>query len=130
MTSQSARAASRAEARFRVDYPNSLPRSVKIMALDEQAVPLVDRIVAADAHRRKLDLPAYDRPTTGSVPALKEWMNQLTARARSLIADIAPGDLVVVVATAGEDAEPAGLIGEACRHRGVPVTALIVDSLS
>jgi hypothetical protein len=128
MASESARAASRKEARFRVDYPNSRPRQVKIMALDARSAPLVDRLVEADPRRRKLDLPAYARPTTGTVPALKEWMSRLAGRARTLIADIAPGDLVVVIATAGEDAEPAALIGEACQHRGVPITALIVDS--
>jgi hypothetical protein len=130
MPSESARAASRAEARFRIAAPNSMPRQVKILALDERAAPLVDRLVGADPRRRKLDLAAYARPADGSVLALKDWMSRLAGRARALIADIAPGDLVVMIATAGEDAESAALIGEACRHRGVPITALIVDSLA
>jgi hypothetical protein len=129
MTSESARATSRAEGRYRVDYPNSRPRQVKILALDARAAPLVDRLVEADPRRTKLDLAAYAKPADDSVAAMKEWMSRLAARARALIADIAPGDLVVVVATAGEETNPA-LIGEACQHRGVPITALIVDSLS
>jgi hypothetical protein len=128
MASESTRAASREEARFRIDYPNSQPRAVKIMALDARAGALADRLVEADPRRRKLDLSTSARPGDGGVPALKEWMSGFAGRARTLIADIAPGDLVVVIATAGEDAEPAALIGEACRHRGVPITALIVDS--
>ena len=34
MESESARMSSAAEARFRVDYPNSKPRAVKVVALD------------------------------------------------------------------------------------------------
>jgi len=34
MDSESARMSSAAEARFRIDYPNSKPRAVKVVALD------------------------------------------------------------------------------------------------
>ena len=44
MDSESARMSSAAEARFRIDYPNSKPRVVKVVALDaasERVVKLV-----------------------------------------------------------------------------------------
>jgi hypothetical protein len=42
--SESARMSSAAEARFRVDYPNSRPRVVKVIALDEASERVVKRV--------------------------------------------------------------------------------------
>ena len=44
MESESARMSSAAEARFRVDYPNSQPRVVKVVALDEASEHVVKRV--------------------------------------------------------------------------------------
>jgi hypothetical protein len=44
MESESARMSSAAEARFRVDYPNSQPRVVKVVALDEASERVVKRV--------------------------------------------------------------------------------------
>ena len=44
MESESARMSSAAEARFRVDYPNSQPRVVKVVALDEASARVVKRV--------------------------------------------------------------------------------------
>ena len=44
MDSESARMSSAMEARFRVDYPNSKPRVVKVVALDEASERVVKRV--------------------------------------------------------------------------------------
>src|SRR5207237_4160612 len=44
MDSESARMSSAAEARFRVDYPNSKPRVVKVVALDTPSERVVKRV--------------------------------------------------------------------------------------
>src|ERR687893_414152 len=44
MLSESARMASAQEARYRVNYPNSIPRSIKVVALDEPSKDLVDEV--------------------------------------------------------------------------------------
>ena len=44
MQSESARAASAAEARFRIDAPNSQPRSIKVIALDHPSEAIVKRL--------------------------------------------------------------------------------------
>jgi len=44
MDSESARMSSAAEARFRVDYPNSKPRAVKIIALDAASEQVVKQV--------------------------------------------------------------------------------------
>jgi hypothetical protein len=43
MDSESARMSSAAEARFRIDYPNSKPRAVKVVALDAASEDVVKR---------------------------------------------------------------------------------------
>jgi len=47
MESESARMSSAAEARFRIDYPNSKPRVVKVIALDAAS----ERVVKDVAQR-------------------------------------------------------------------------------
>jgi len=44
MDSESARMSSAAEARFRIDYPNSNPRVVKVVALDAASERVVKRV--------------------------------------------------------------------------------------
>jgi hypothetical protein len=123
MQSQSAHATTAKEAGFRVAYPNSAPRQVKLVALDDRSVKLVERLSRASPRRSAL-LPPLPADTVG---AIKASLSDFAGRTRTLIAEIDPADLVVLVATAGEDAPLASVIGEACRARGVPVTALILD---
>ena len=51
MQSESARMSSAAEARFRIDYPNSEPRVVKVVALDEMSERVVKRVAASPWQR-------------------------------------------------------------------------------
>ena len=97
--SQSARANSAHEAAFRQHYAHSRGRNASLIALDPTSEALVESAVAAlPERRRQLRLPA-----TGT-----------------------DADMVVVIATAGADAQAAALFGAACRLRGVPVTALVI----
>ena len=54
------------------------------------------------------------------------WLNDLAGRAKNLVDEVETADLVVMVATAGENAAAAGLIGEACAAKHVMTTALII----
>src|SRR5262245_1566816 len=49
--SESARMSSAAEARFRIDYPNSQPRAVKVIALDDASERVVKRVAQAPWQR-------------------------------------------------------------------------------
>ena len=51
-------------------------------------------------------------------------------RAKNLVDEVDAADLVVMVATAGENATAAGLIGEACTVKHVMTTALILGGAS
>lgn len=133
MVSQCARATTAKEAAFRVDYPNSARRAVKIVALDHRSVPIVERLVRADPRRTALLLPRPDTQAIAgdasqTVGSIKAALSDFASRTKSLIDEIDPTDLIVLVSAAGEDGQLAAVIGDACRARGVPVTALILDS--
>src|SRR5713226_2817015 len=51
MESESARMSSAAEARFRIDYPNSKPRAVKVIALDDASEQVVKRVARREWQR-------------------------------------------------------------------------------
>lgn len=108
MLSESARMSSAAEARFRVQAPNSLPRRVKVIALDSVAEPLV----------RQLSLGSWQHAT---FHAAANFM-------RNLNDEVASADLVVMVAGPGGSAEAVRTIGRACSDRRVSTTALIVGA--
>ena len=107
MRTESARMSSAAEARFRIDRPNSRPRAITVIALD----PPSERVVTVLADG------AWNRATFVALRTLSP--QQLNER-------IAGADLVVVVATAGENARGAAVIGQACSAARVYTTALIL----
>ena len=109
MRSESARMNSAAEARFRVDAPNSRPRAVKVIALDARSEPVVD-----DLARRRWNGAAFFTAA------------DLVSDAKRLREAIDAADLVVMVATAGGHPPGVALIGEACSRRRVTTTGLIV----
>jgi hypothetical protein len=94
MLSESARATSAAEARFRVDPGAVVSRRVRVVALDADSDALISRLARA------------------------QWSNvtfvahsELPSRAAD---DIAAADLVVMVAQAGSDASASASVGQAC----------------
>ena len=121
MQAESARMTSAAEARFRVQAPNSLPRAVAVVALDETAAGEVRRL--ADAGWRHASFFAVD-------PASDSRVRDL-AGAPTEIDDLVRGsDLVVLVASPGGRAHAATAIGEACSLRRVMTTGFIVGARS
>jgi hypothetical protein len=132
MPSESARMTTAASTRFRVDYPNSRPRTVKVIALDPPSERVVQRLAqgawqgAAFFTSVKFD----GAPRGGEGWSMKAWLSDLAGRTKDLIDEVASADLIVMVASAGTDAAAAAVIGEACGVRKVMTTALIVDSES
>ena len=133
MISESARMSSMAEARFRVQAPNSVPRSTKVIALDAAGDTVVRRL--ADAGRQhtafftvaaagKAD--AADHTQSASPSTLAD----LAGRRTALADEIDGADLVVLVAGPGGGAHAASLIGEACSQQRVTTTGFIVGAAS
>jgi hypothetical protein len=132
MTSESARMTTAEEARFRINYPNSKPRAVKVIALDQPSEAVVKRLSQGTWHGASF-LTAFKfdgAPRGGEGWSMKAWLSDLAGRTKDLIDEVATADLVVMVASAGTGAEAAAVIAEACNVRKVMTTALIIDSES
>ena len=110
---------STAEARFRVQAPNSTPRVSKVIALD----------AAGEAVVRRLALGAWEHATflaaeVSPVVALRDLAGQV----RSIADEVDTADLIIMVAGPGGQAQAASLIGEACSRRRVMTTGFIVGA--
>ena len=100
--SSCARAATAAEARFRIDRPIA-GRSARIIALDESAAEVVVRVAT---------LPWLGARFFTSGPPTP--------------ADLADADVAIMIATADADAETASAVARACAERGIMTAGLIL----
>jgi len=128
MLGRCAVAATAAEARFRVDYPNSGPRASRIVAFDAESAAVMRRVAAGTSAGAHLLTFAGTIGAGEGLGAL-----HLDARLRRedggtvLLGDeLAGADVVVMIATAGSDVGAAAVIGNACAVRGIMTTALVV----
>jgi len=120
-----------AEARFRIDAPNSKPRHVKVIALDPTSEALVKHL----AERRWNSASFFTASAFAGAPpgrgfSVQGWLSDLAGRTKDLIDEVDTADLVVMVATAGENAQAAALIGEACSLKRITTTGLILGGAS
>ena len=126
MQSESARMSSAAEARYRIDAPNTKPRSVKVIALDTPS----ERVIKELSQRQWNRASFFTASAFGGTPKQGEsfsgWLSDLAGRTKNLIEEVNSADLVVMVAAAGESAQAASIIGEACSVKRVMTTALVL----
>ncbi|HEX3785476.1 MAG TPA: hypothetical protein VHX38_37980 [Pseudonocardiaceae bacterium] len=130
LASSCARAATAAEARFRIDYPDTANRAARVIALDEQAAVIVrglawqpwrgghflvfDETVSAAANGEGAGGPA-------------EAALRAADGTRVLLSDeLAAADSVVMIATPAATAEAAEVIGDACAERMIMSAGLVV----
>jgi hypothetical protein len=130
MDSESARMSSAAEARFRIDYPNSKPRAVKVVALDAASERVIKRVAERNWQQATFftSLKFDGAPRSGEGWSMEGWLRDLAGRTKALVEEVASADLVVMVSSAGTCAQAAAVIGEACAVRKVMTTALIIGS--
>ena len=126
MQSESVRMSSAAEARYRIDAPNSQPREVKLIALDHPSERVVKKLAKAQWSRATF----FTATAFGGAPKAGEsfagWLSDLAGRTKNLVEEVDSADLVVMVAAAGESAGAASIIGEACSLKRVMTTGLIL----
>ena len=127
MLSESARMSSAAEARFRIQAPNSMPRAIKVIAMDASSDDVVKGL-AARPWRHATFFTASPMTAGPSGDARSAWLTDLEGRTADLIDEVGRADLVVMVASPGGRAERAAVIGKACSHRRVMTTALVVSA--
>jgi hypothetical protein len=128
MPSESARVTTAAESRFRINYSNSKPQAVKVVALDEHTRPLVDEIAKLPwSGAVFFNLAAFNRtatPLRAESASIQAWLRDVAGHIKNLFDEINTADLIVMVCRAGSDAQAARLIGEACVARNVTAIGL------
>ena len=118
---------SAAEARFRIDAPNSKPRAVKVIALDHAERARGQGTGAAALEPRDVLHRVGVRQRAAAGRELRRLaVSDLAGRTKNLIEEVNSADLVVMVAAAGENAQAASIIGEACSVKRVMTTALVL----
>lgn len=123
---------SAAEARFRIQAPNSRPRAIKVIALDAPSEGVVKRLAKGSwNHATFFTASAFaGAPRSKQPSSVEGWLTDLSGRPRNLRHEVETADLVVMVARPGGEAEVASIIGEACSRKRVNTTALIAGATS
>lgn len=120
-----ARAASAAEARFRVDYPNSTTRASRIIALDDHAVSILETVAAQ--RWRGARFLAYEAPAPSEDGARQDAILRRFDGGETRLSEQLDGaDVAVMVATGDRGAEGASIIGSACSSRRIMTAGLVV----
>ena len=117
MPSESARMTTAAEARFRVQAPNSWPRSVKAIALDAAGSAVVEGLAGMGWQHAAF--------FTARLP---DGLRDLTGRGRAIDDEVGTADLVVLLAGPGGHAHAASIVGQACSQRRVMTTGFLVGA--
>lgn len=128
--SDCARAATAEEARYRVNYPNSKPRTSKIVALDKGATAIARELETGSWNgARFLSSLGRAKGVQGldSIP-LDLDLQDTSGAVVQLTGELTDADVVVMIASAGEAPEDAGVIGKSCAERGIMTTGIIVEA--
>jgi hypothetical protein len=124
---------SAAEARFRVQAPNSTPRAIRVIALNAGGEAVVRRLAGSGWKHATFFTAASGEPGGRGDPSLAsadDALRDLAGEIRNVTNEVDNADLVVLVAGPGGHAQAASLIGQACSLRRVMTTAFIVGVAS
>jgi hypothetical protein len=123
-----ASAATAAEARYRISYPEFARRSSRVIALDEQAAAIVRRMAAQQWSG------GHFLAFKAAVPANGSGLDTADARLRRadgaevlLSEELSGADAVVMIGTVDASAEAAAVIGDACASRSIMSAGLVVS---
>ncbi|NUR09421.1 MAG: 3-methyl-2-oxobutanoate hydroxymethyltransferase [Nocardioidaceae bacterium] len=113
-----ARAASAAEARFRIDVPIAPSRATRVVALDEESEAAVRRVAEQDWHHARF----Y------SVGGEGLELTRVDGATVPLVDELDGVDATVLVASSDHGAEAAATIGAACTVRGIMTAGLVLTT--
>ena len=129
MLSESARVTSKAESRYRLPYPNSLQRAVKVIALDAPSAELLNELSRLTWNGAQFFTAApLSEAKTSDDHSLKAWLNDLAGHTLDLVDEVGNSDFVVVVTAAGQDAQSVSVIAEICEMHHKTLIALVVPT--
>jgi hypothetical protein len=122
-----AKAATAAEARFRIDAPIAPSRGARVVALDEGAEAVVRRVAEerwSTARFYVCGRPALLAATNGDVADVV--LLSTDGSESRLSTELGDADVAVMVATADDGAKEAGAIGDACTLRGIMTAGVVI----
>ncbi|MGH3327985.1 MAG: 3-methyl-2-oxobutanoate hydroxymethyltransferase [Streptomycetales bacterium] len=125
-----ARAATAAEARFRIAYQDATTRASRIIALDEQAAAVVRRV--AVQHWSGGHFLVFEAAVPMGGPEGQPADARLRAVDGSevlLTEELEGADVAVMIGTANARAEAASVVGQACAMRRIMSAGLIVSDV-
>lgn len=131
-----ASAATAAEARFRIDYPDTRPRAARVIALDADAADLVRHMAAG--HWRGGHFLRYEAEVPRGGPdgngadgapgaAADATLRTSDGTAVLLSSELDDADSAVMIATAQASASAASIIGDACAARRIMSAGLVIS---
>ena len=121
-----ARAATAAEARFRIDRPIRPSRAARVVALDQGAEAVVRTVAAAAWSSAKFftcEVPGAAPADAGFADVVLRSVDGAESRLSDELAGV---DVAVMVATEDGGAAAASAIGDACTLRGIMTAGLVL----
>lgn len=140
LLSSCARAATADEARFRINGPEPTPRATRVIALDAEAAALTERAAAEGpwkgarflTYESSLPIGDADELTVDAVvrgQATADAVLRTTDGQQTRLSDeLVDADVIVMTATADDNAEAALMIGAACAKRGILTAGLVAPA--
>lgn len=121
-----ARAATAAEARFRINAPIPPTRATRVVALDAGAEPVVRNIADLPWQGTRFFIapPATTPNSDGGVADVV--LLSLDGKQTWLSDELAGADVAVMVATANDGAAMASAIGDGCTLRGIMTAGIVL----
>ncbi|MGO4622437.1 hypothetical protein AB4Z34_13960 [Ensifer sp. 2YAB10] len=128
--SESARFSTAEEACFRISYPNSRPRKSRIIALDSASLKTLRNLAGLTWNGARFLSYVAPKPASDTLHMLSvdAELEDLDGKRSSLVEELADADVVVMVTTAGNAAEAAEVIGNACFVRNKLATGLVLSA--
>lgn len=127
LLSSCARASTREEARFRVDYPNSAARSTRIFALDKQAADAMFQITEQPWQGARFLTVANGDVDPEGTPADALALADSEGAKASLIQELDGADVVVLISGTGEHAGAAEVITREAYRRKIMTAGLALS---
>jgi len=131
MISQSARATTAAEAAFRVRTPNAAPRATLVVALDQASLDVVEALSTRSWNGAVFFAPSFfGGEARIAADDVQQWFRDVVGRAQGFVQEVETSNQAIMIATSGEDAQLASVVGDACRAMGTKACGLILHDAS
>lgn len=127
MTTISESRAAAADTRYRINYPNSRPRALKLIGLGDGGTKIARRVSDHKFQHVQVLNPENPPPSTRANATSPSGMFQaIAAEGHRLRETLEKADMIFMVATPADDLGVAAEIGQLGRQRNILITGVLV----